>query len=88
MDFSLYGIEVDELVEGVTQFKYLGIPLDQSDNDCPDILRYIRRAHKVWVGLVSYCGGRGQIARFWGVYIGWWCKWFCCSDQNHGPFHR
>ena len=28
MGFILYGINGDELVEGVTQFKYMGIPLD------------------------------------------------------------
>ena len=48
MEFSLFGREGYELVEGVTQFKYLGRPLDQYDNDWPEILRNTSRARKVW----------------------------------------
>ena len=33
MDFSVYGREEDELVEGVINFKYLGRPLKQYDNN-------------------------------------------------------
>ena len=29
MEFSLYGTDIYELVEGLTQFKYLGRPFDQ-----------------------------------------------------------
>ena len=60
MDFSLYGIEEDDLVEGVTQFKYLGIPLDQSDNKRHSIFRNISRAQKVW-------GRMGNILRLEGA---------------------
>ena len=28
MGFILYGIKGDEMMKGVTQFKYMGIPLD------------------------------------------------------------
>ena len=33
MEYSLYRREGDTLVEGVTQFKYLGHPLDQMDEN-------------------------------------------------------
>ena len=39
MDFVLYGMEWDAIVEGVTQFKYLGRPLYQIDYDCPVVRR-------------------------------------------------
>ena len=32
MEYNLYGIEGDELVEGVSQFKYPGTTLDQSND--------------------------------------------------------
>ena len=48
MEFSIFGREGYELVEGVTQFKYLGRPLDQSDNGWPKILRNTRRLRKFW----------------------------------------
>ena len=35
MEFSLYGEEGDKMVEGVENFKYLGIFLDQRDDDWP-----------------------------------------------------
>ena len=41
MEFSLYGREGDKMVEGVTTFKYLGHPLDQTDDDCPSIRQNI-----------------------------------------------
>ena len=37
MDFGIHKIDGDELVEGATQFNYLGRPLDQFENDCPKI---------------------------------------------------
>ena len=37
MEFILYGREGDALVEGVSNFKYLGRPLDQTDDDCPEV---------------------------------------------------
>ena len=33
MEFSLYGEEGCKLVEGVANFQYLGIPLDQMNDD-------------------------------------------------------
>ena len=32
----------------MTRFKYLGLPLDQTDDDCLEIRQNIRRARKVW----------------------------------------
>ena len=37
MEFILYRREGDMLVEGVANFKYLGIPLYQTDNDWPEV---------------------------------------------------
>ena len=53
MDFSLYEREVDDLVEGLTQSKYLVITLDQYDDDWPVIQYNIRRAQKFWVQLLN-----------------------------------
>ena len=33
MEFSLYGVEGGEKVEGATTFNYMGKPLDQTDDD-------------------------------------------------------
>ena len=53
MDFSLYSIEVGELVEGVAHFKYLIRPLYQSDNNWLSIHQNIRREPNVWGQLVK-----------------------------------
>ena len=37
MELILYDIEWDTLVELVANFKYLGRPLDQTDNDLPAV---------------------------------------------------
>ena len=47
-EFKLYGREGYALVEGVTQFKYLGNPLDQMDDECPVVQRNVQRAGRVW----------------------------------------
>ena len=46
-DFSLYGREGDALVEGVTQFKYLGHLLDQTDYDWTEVQWNVNQARKV-----------------------------------------
>ena len=43
-----YGKVGGEMVEGVVQFKYLGRPLDQTDDDWPAVRKNINRAWKVW----------------------------------------
>ena len=48
MESSLYGREGGDLVEGVATFKYMGRPLDQTDDGCPEVIRNINQAHKVW----------------------------------------
>ena len=58
-EVSLYGIDVDELLEGVTQFKFMGIPLDQSDDYWTAILQNIRRSQKVWVRLEKILQQKG-----------------------------
>ena len=47
MEFSLYVREGSALVEGVTTFKYLGQPLDQTDDNWPAMRRKIKRARTV-----------------------------------------
>ena len=51
VDFRLYGRDGDALVKEMSQFKYLGINLDQYDSNWSEILQNIRRARKVWVCL-------------------------------------
>ena len=57
MDFILYGIEVYTLVEGVTNFKYMGRPMDQTDNDWPYVRQKVKRAQRFWGGLGKMLGG-------------------------------
>ena len=45
----------------MVQFKYMGIPLDQSDEKLLAVFWKIRRAQKVWGRLEIYCNRRGQI---------------------------
>ena len=42
MEFSLYVEEGGELVEGVKKFKYMGKPLDKTDDDWLEVWRNIR----------------------------------------------
>ena len=39
------------LVEGVANFKYLGSPLDQTDNDWPEMRRNTKGERTVWRSL-------------------------------------
>ena len=48
MEFILYGREGDTMMEGVTQFKYLGRPLDKTHDDQPEVWRNTKWARKVW----------------------------------------
>ena len=48
MEFSLEGGELDERVEGVATFRYLGSPLDQTYYDWPDVWRNIMCTRLVW----------------------------------------
>ena len=48
MEFNLDGEEVDESVENVLNFQYLGITLYQTDDDWPAIRQNIMRARSVW----------------------------------------
>ena len=51
MYFNLYGREGYDRVENVPTFRYLGKPLDQKDDDWPDVWRNIMHARLVWGGL-------------------------------------
>ena len=48
MEFSLYVREGGALVEGVAQFKYLGRPLNQTDENWLVGRRKVKRAWKFW----------------------------------------
>ena len=48
MEFNLYGREGGDLVEGMVQFKYLGLPLDKTDYYWPAVRRNVKRARRVW----------------------------------------
>ena len=48
MEISLYGVEGGAMVEGLETFNYLGLPLDQTDDDWPSIRRNIMREIMVW----------------------------------------
>ena len=48
MEFILYGEEGDERVENVPNFRYLGRPLDQTDDDWTAVRRNIMRARSDW----------------------------------------
>ena len=48
MYFSLEGVEGEDRVDNVTTFRYLGRPLDQTDDDCPAVPRNIMCTSSVW----------------------------------------
>ena len=48
MDFNLDGEEGDERVDNVPTFRYLGRPLDQTDDDCTAVRQNIMCTRLVW----------------------------------------
>ena len=48
MEFNLDGEEGDERVENVTTFLYLGLPLEQTDDDWPTMRQNIMHTRSVW----------------------------------------
>ena len=48
MKFRLNGREGGALVEVLVNFKYLGQPLDQTEDDCSAVGQIINQARKVW----------------------------------------
>ena len=48
MEFNLNGEEGDKRVENVPTFRYLGRPLDQTDDDWPTVRKNIMHARLVW----------------------------------------
>ena len=59
VEFSLYGKEGDTLVEGVSNFKYMGRSLNQTDEDWQVVRQIFNRVRKVWGGLVKIIQGEG-----------------------------
>ena len=51
MEFNLYGEEVNERVENLQTFRYLGQPLYQTYDDWPDVQQNIMRTRSVRVSL-------------------------------------
>ena len=47
MYFIFYGRDGGDMVEGGAQFKYLGCPLVQTDDDWPAVQRNFKRERKV-----------------------------------------
>ena len=50
MEFSLYGREGETLVEGVEKFKYMGRPLEQTEDDWLAVIQNAKQALRVWGG--------------------------------------
>ena len=48
MEFSLEGGEEEDRVENFMSLWYLGIPLDQMDDDWAAVRRKIMRARSIW----------------------------------------
>ena len=48
MEFSLYDMEYEPLIEGVTKFKYLGKLPWETDSDWPEVHRNIKKAWSFW----------------------------------------
>ena len=48
MEFNLTGNEVEDTIEGVALFTYLGRLLDQSDNDWPAVRINFGKARQLW----------------------------------------
>ena len=56
MEFSLYGEEGGDMVEGVATFKYLGQNLDQNGNDWTAVRQNIIHTRLVWGRLGTMLG--------------------------------
>ena len=63
MEFNLDREEGDERVENVPNFRYLGRPLDQTDDDWTDVRRNIMRARSVWGRLETLLRREGAETR-------------------------
>ena len=61
MEFNIDGEEGDERVENVPISRYLGQPLDQTDDNWPDVWKNIMHARSVW-------GRLGTLIRWEGAY--------------------
>ena len=59
MKVSMYGREDYTLVEGVTQFQYLGRTLEHTDNYWLEVHKNIGKSRSVWRRLVNFCDSRG-----------------------------
>ena len=63
MEFILYGGEGGALVEGVENFKYLGRPLDQTDDNWTTIRQNIKQERTVWESLGKLLIREGKYTR-------------------------
>ena len=53
MKLILYGRYDDILIGGVTQFKYPGRMMEETESEYPTVHRSISKAHAVWCRLVN-----------------------------------
>ena len=63
MEFILYGGEGGALVEGLENFKYLGRPLDQTDENWTTIRQNIKQERTVWESLGKLLIREGKYTR-------------------------
>ena len=68
MESGLDGGGRDERVENVTIFRYLRIPLDQTDDDCPAVRQNIMRARSVWGRLGTLLRQKGTEPRVSAIF--------------------
>ena len=88
MEFNLDGEEGDEIVKNVPTFRYLGQPLDQTDDDWPAAQQNIMRARSVWGRMGTLLQQEGEATKVWKVSTGRWCRRLYCMGRRRGSFWR
>ena len=87
-EFNLDREEGEERVENVPTFRYLGLPLYQTDDDWLAVRQKIMRARSAWGRLGKLLWREGQIPRRRKVSTGWWFWRFYCMGRKRGSFWR
>ena len=85
-EFSLDGEEWDERVYNVPTFWYLVIPLDQMDDDFPDVRRNIMHSGSVWGRLGTLLQREGHNPRCRKISTGRCYRQFYCMGHRCGSF--
>ena len=86
MEFRLYHREGGALVKGVAQFKYLGQPLDQTDNDwlVVDPLEHQEGVKSLGMTGKYSVEKAGRIHRCRKISTWKWSKQCCCLSLSLG----